>query len=54
MSWAPKGQTPVVKTSGQRQKVNAISAVNAKGAFWFDVYTGGLNAGRFVGFLKNF
>jgi transposase len=49
-----KGRTPVVKTTGQRQKVNAISAVNARGAFWSDVYTGNLNAARFVCFLRKF
>jgi transposase len=49
-----KGRTPVVKTTGQRQKINAISAVSAKGGFWSQVYTGMLNAGRFVGFLKAF
>jgi transposase len=49
-----KGQTPVVQTTGQRQKVNAISAVSARGGFWSQVYTGMLNAGRFVEFLKAF
>lgn len=49
-----KGKTPVVHTSGQRQSINAISAVNAKGGFWFDTYTGTLNGERFVEFLKNF
>jgi transposase len=49
-----KGQTPVVKTTGQRQKVNAISAVSAKGGFWSQVYHGMLNAGRFVEFLTAF
>ena len=49
-----KGRTPVVRTSGQRQKVNAISALNARGAFWSAVYTGNFNATRFVGFLKDF
>lgn len=49
-----KGQTPVVRTTGQRQKVNAISAVSARGGFWSQVYTGMLNAGRFVRFLKDF
>lgn len=39
---------------GQRQKVNAISAVSAKGGFWSQVYTGMFNAGRFVEFLKAF
>jgi len=49
-----KGHTPVVPTSGQRQSINAISAVNAKGGFWYNVYSGKLNAGRFVEFLQDF
>ena len=49
-----KGQTPVVHTTGQRQKVNAISAVSATGEFWSQVYSGNLNAERFVEFLKAF
>ena len=53
-TWAPKGQTPEVRTSGQRQQVNAISAVNELGAFWFEVYTGKLNAHAFVQFLARF
>jgi transposase len=53
-TWAPKGQTPEVRTSGQRQQVNAISAVNELGAFWFEVYTGKLNAFAFIQFLKRF
>lgn len=53
-TWGAKGKTPEVRTSGQRQSVNAISAVNACGAFWYDVYTGRFNAGRFVEFLRAF
>jgi transposase len=49
-----KGQTPVVVTSGQRQSLNVISAVNARGEFWAATYTGKLNAEAFVAFLKNF
>ena len=49
-----KGETPIVTTTGQRQKVNAISAVSANGGFWSKVYTGMFNAGRFVEFLKDF
>lgn len=49
-----KGCTPVVRTTGQRQKVSAISAVSARGGFWSKVYTGRFNAGRFVEFLKDF
>jgi hypothetical protein len=49
-----KGQTPVVTTSGQRQSLNVISAVNARGEFWAVTYTGKLNAESFVAFLRNF
>src|SRR6266705_2776361 len=49
-----KGKTPVVRTSGQRQSINVISAVNARGEFWAATYTGKFNAEAFVAFLKNF
>lgn len=53
-TWGRRGQTPIVATSGQRQSVNAISAVTARGDFWYSVYTGMLNAKRFVTFLEEF
>jgi transposase len=53
-TWGAKGQTPVVATSGQRQSVSAISAVNLLGAFWYNVYTGRLNAAQFIVFLTDF
>ena len=49
-----KGQTPVVITSGQRQSLNVISAVNARGEFWAVTYSGKLNAETFAAFLRNF
>lgn len=49
-----KGKTPVVRTSGQRQSLNVISAVNARGEFWAVTYTGKLDAEAFVAFLENF
>src|SRR6266498_3312023 len=49
-----KGKTPVVTTSGQRQSINVISAVNPRGEFWAATYTGKLDAESFVIFLKNF
>lgn len=49
-----KGKTPEVRTSGQRQSVNAISTVNLRGAFWHSVYTGRLHAHRFIRLLKAF
>lgn len=53
-TWGAKGQTPVVATSGKRQAVSAISAVNLLGAFWYNVYSGRLNAAQFIVFLKDF
>jgi len=53
-TWGARGETPVVKTSGQRQSVSAISAINANGAFWYNVYTGRFNAERFIKFLRQF
>lgn len=54
-TWGEKGKTPEVPTSGQRQSINAISAVNARGAFWYEVYSGRFNATRFRDeFLKSF
>jgi transposase len=44
-TWGLKGQTPVIAVPGKRQSVSAASAINAKGAFWFVTYHGGLNAG---------
>jgi len=49
-----KGKTPEVVTSGQRQSLNVISALNARGEFWAATYTGKLNAEAFVAFLQNF
>jgi len=49
-----KGHPPVVTTSGQRQSLNVISAVNARGQFWAATYSGKLNAEAFVAFLGNF
>ena len=53
-TWAPRGQTPVVPTSGQRQSINAISAVTPRGDFWWRTFSGRLNAARFREFLGAF
>ena len=49
-----KGQTPGVPTTGQRQKIHAISAINARGEFWCPDYAGKLKGALFVEFLKEF
>ena len=56
-TWGLKGQTPIVKTSGQRQSINAISALSNKGGFWYHVYSVRFNADKFIeclsAFMKN-
>ncbi|WP_185906536.1 IS630 family transposase [Teredinibacter haidensis] len=37
-TWSEKGNTPVVTTSGQRQAINAISALSNKCGFWYHVF----------------
>ena len=51
-TWGEKGETPVVERPGQRQSISAASAVNARGAFWYCTYHGGLTAELFVTLLR--
>jgi len=53
-TWGLKGKTPVVKTSGQRQSINAISALSNKGGFWYHLYPGKFNADKFIECLQAF
>ena len=54
LTWGAKGKTPIVHTSGQRQKVDVVSAVSSKGGFLFGTYNQRLNAELFVEILKRF
>lgn len=51
-TWAPCGQTPVVKATGRRFGMNVISAVSARGDFRFMVHEGTVTAVVFREFLK--
>ncbi len=51
-TWAPKGKTPIIKTSGKREKVNVISAINNKGKLRFMLYDTSFNGTVFIQFLK--
>lgn len=51
-TWSARGETPVVRVPGQRQRISAASAVTVKGAFWFVTYHGGLTGALFVTLLK--
>lgn len=52
-TWAPVGQTPVVRDSGDRKAVKMISAISSKGLLRFQVREGSMNAGSFIDFLKS-
>ncbi|EMI69867.1 transposase [Leptospira noguchii] len=49
-----KGDKVILKDVGIRSKVNAISAVNIFGAFWYQTYTGKFTGAKFVELLKDF
>ena len=51
-TWAPKGKTPIVKTTGARFGVNMISAISSKGALRFMVTQKTLTVPVFIEFLK--
>lgn len=51
-TWAPFGQTPIIKTTGQRQKVNCISAISNRGKLRFMLYEEQFTAKIFIQFLK--
>jgi transposase len=51
-TWAPIGQTPVVRQTGQRFSLNMISAVSPKGQLRFMVTPKRIGASVFVEFLK--
>ena len=51
-TWAPKGQTPIIRTTGSRHSLNLVSAISAKGAMRFMTINGKMTADRFIEFLE--
>jgi transposase len=51
-TWAPKGRTPVVSSTGARFGLNMISAVSAQGEFRFMTVRGRVAASQFIEFIK--
>ncbi len=51
-SYAPKGKTPVKKSMSKRFSVNMISTVTNQGSVQFMIYSGTMNADRFIEFLE--
>jgi transposase len=50
-SWAPVGQTPVIKGTGKRFRVNMISAISNAGMLRFRLFVGSFNGPVFIDFL---
>ena len=50
-TWGARGQTPVVRSTGARYRLNMLSAVNRRGKMRFMIVTQGLNAGVMCRFL---
>jgi len=52
-TWAKQGQTPIVKSSGARYRINCMSAVTKRGDLRFMLYEGSGNSDRFITFLRH-
>ncbi|GAA2092236.1 hypothetical protein GCM10009759_17750 [Kitasatospora saccharophila] len=50
-TWAPRGRTPIVRRTGNRFSVNAMSAISSRDKMWFTVYRGSFTAEVFCDFL---
>jgi transposase len=51
-TWAVKGKTPIVSSTGARFGLNLISAVSAQGEFRFMTIRGRISASKFIEFIK--
>lgn len=51
-TWAPRGKTPIVSSTGARFGLNLVSAVSAQGEFRFMVVSGRMGAKTFIEFIK--
>ena len=51
-SWAPVGQTPVIKRTGKRFRVNMRSAISNAGRLRFRLFVGSFNGAVFIDFLR--
>jgi transposase len=51
-TWAPVGQTPIVRGTGKRESINMISAVSLRGKIHFSFVSGNINSASFIDYLK--
>jgi transposase len=51
-SWAPVGQTPVIRRTGKRFRVNMLSAISNAGLLRFRLFVGSFSGRVFIDFLR--
>jgi len=51
-TWSSKGQTPIIRSTGARTKVNCISAISSKGKLHYMIFEKNFNAKVFIEFLE--
>ena len=52
-TWAPVGETPIVKYTAKRENIGMISAVSMRGALHWQIFEGTMNSARFIDFMKD-
>lgn len=52
-TWGRRGQTPTVRVTGARHRLNLISAVSSEGLLRYKTFTGKLDQWAFIRFLKS-
>jgi transposase len=51
-TWAPVGETPVVKFTAKRESIGMISAISMRGKISWMIFEGTMNSARFIEFLR--
>lgn len=51
-TWAPTGQTPVVRATGERKSIMMVSAISPRGELRFRIHEGSFRAEHFIDFCK--
>jgi transposase len=51
-TWAPVGETPVVKYTAKRESIGMISAISMRGKLSWMIFEGSMNSAKFIEFLR--
>ena len=53
-TWGKRGETPIVKSTGKRGRVNSFTAISVTGGFWSEMFEQNLNGEIFCDLLDEF